>query len=173
VSNQLTGAGNNNYSYDTNGNRTMSGYQTGTDNQLTSDGNWNSQYDPTGNQIEKDGVAGGPAALEGIVQTIVADGRPILWPAASSQDHASTDGASRSVVRGLRHVHFVERSGAPRGASPDPLSQTLEELCADYERGARDGDGHQHIVHPRALAVPGIDAKRHAERHGQRHSGEG
>jgi RHS repeat-associated protein len=41
------------YSYDLNGNRTMSGYQTGTDNRLSNDGLWTYTYDTAGNQIQK------------------------------------------------------------------------------------------------------------------------
>src|SRR5204863_5693677 len=40
AANQLTGDGSSAYSYDLAGNRTMSGYTTGTGNRLTSDGTW-------------------------------------------------------------------------------------------------------------------------------------
>jgi hypothetical protein len=38
------------YSYDANGNRTMTGYQTGSGNQVTTDGLWSYTYDAEGNQ---------------------------------------------------------------------------------------------------------------------------
>jgi RHS repeat-associated protein len=41
------------YSYDANGNRTMTGYQTGTGNQLLNDGTWAYTYDSEGNLIKK------------------------------------------------------------------------------------------------------------------------
>src|SRR6516165_12057031 len=41
------------YSYDPNGNRAMTGYQTGTGNQLLSDGTWTYSYDSEGNLIKK------------------------------------------------------------------------------------------------------------------------
>src|SRR5262245_31690109 len=44
-SNQLTNDSRTTYSYDANGNRTMTGYQTGTGNQMTSDGTWTYSYD--------------------------------------------------------------------------------------------------------------------------------
>jgi RHS repeat-associated protein len=50
---QLTSADGTTYSYDHNGNRTMSGYTTGTNNQLTSDGTWTYTYDAEGNLIQK------------------------------------------------------------------------------------------------------------------------
>ncbi len=48
----LTGGGASN-SYDANGNRTTSGYQTGTDNRVTSDGTYNYSYDNEGNMTGK------------------------------------------------------------------------------------------------------------------------
>jgi RHS repeat-associated protein len=50
---QVTAAGSQNYSYDANGNRTMSGYQTGGNNELTTDGTWTYSYDAEGNLISK------------------------------------------------------------------------------------------------------------------------
>jgi RHS repeat-associated protein len=41
------------YTYDLNGNRTMTGYQTGGNNELTNDGTWTYAYDKEGNQISK------------------------------------------------------------------------------------------------------------------------
>jgi YD repeat-containing protein len=51
--NQLTGDGSNSYSYDLNGNRTMTGYQTGTGNRLTNDGTWTYTYDDEGSTTKK------------------------------------------------------------------------------------------------------------------------
>ncbi len=45
------------YAYDSNGNRNMSGYTTGTDNRTTSDGAVNYQYDAEGNLTRKTSVA--------------------------------------------------------------------------------------------------------------------
>jgi RHS repeat-associated protein len=50
---QVTGAGGAGYSYDANGNRTLTGYQTGPGNQLLSDGTWNYSYDNEGNLARK------------------------------------------------------------------------------------------------------------------------
>ena len=41
------------YSYDANGNRTLTGYVTGDNNELSSDGSWNYDYDAEGNRISK------------------------------------------------------------------------------------------------------------------------
>jgi RHS repeat-associated protein len=49
------------YSYDVNGNRTMSGYSTGADNRLLSDGVYNYAYDNEGNRISKTEIATGAA----------------------------------------------------------------------------------------------------------------
>ena len=55
---QLTSAthsyqSNETYTYDNNGNRTMSGYQTGTDNRLTNDGTYSYTYDAEGNRVSR------------------------------------------------------------------------------------------------------------------------
>ncbi len=52
---QLTGVDSNyqtdeTYTYDANGNRTNTGYTTGTNNRLTSDGTYNYEYDDEGNR---------------------------------------------------------------------------------------------------------------------------
>ena len=51
--NELTNDGTNAYSYDLNGNRTMSSYTIGTDNQLLAAGVWSYSYDLNGNQTSE------------------------------------------------------------------------------------------------------------------------
>ena len=53
ATNQLTSDGLHSYGYDANGNRTMTGYTTGTGNQLTNDGTYTYTYDAAGNLIKK------------------------------------------------------------------------------------------------------------------------
>ncbi len=50
---------NESYSYDNNGNRTMTGYQTGADNRLTNDGTYTYQYDKEGNRTRRTKTATG------------------------------------------------------------------------------------------------------------------
>ena len=55
---QLTAADHNyqtdeSYAYDANGNRTMTGYTTGTNNQLTNDGTYSYEYDDEGNRTKR------------------------------------------------------------------------------------------------------------------------
>jgi RHS repeat-associated protein len=59
TANELTSAGSNNYSFDLNGNRNMSGYTTGTGNQLTGDGVYTYAYDNEGNLTSKTKTATG------------------------------------------------------------------------------------------------------------------
>ena len=61
---QLTSAthsyqSNETYAFDNNGNRTMSGYQTGTDNRLTNDGIYSYTYDAEGNRLTRTKTATG------------------------------------------------------------------------------------------------------------------
>jgi RHS repeat-associated protein len=51
--NQLLSDGTKTYSYDAGGNRTMSGYQTGTNNRLTNDGTYTYTFDAAGNVTQK------------------------------------------------------------------------------------------------------------------------
>jgi RHS repeat-associated protein len=50
-----------NFSYDLNGNRTNTGYSTGTNNRLTSDGTFNYTYDAEGNRITRTRISGAQA----------------------------------------------------------------------------------------------------------------
>ncbi len=50
---------NESFSYDNNGNRTMTGYQTGTDNRLTNDGTYSYTYDAEGNRLTRTKTATG------------------------------------------------------------------------------------------------------------------
>ncbi len=61
LSNQLTGASNTNesYIYDANGNRTNTGYSTGSDNQLQSDGKYTYTYDNEGNRYTRTEITTG------------------------------------------------------------------------------------------------------------------
>jgi len=49
------------YSYDTNGNRTNTGYMTGANNQLLSDGTFNYTYDAEGNRTRRTRISNDPA----------------------------------------------------------------------------------------------------------------
>ena len=60
---QLTSAASAVYSYDQSGNRTMTGYQTGTDNRLVTDGTWNYAYDNEGNIVQKVRISDGQTWL--------------------------------------------------------------------------------------------------------------
>src|SRR5207249_547444 len=53
LASQLTNDSKVTYTYDANGNRTMTGYQTGVENLLLNDGTWTYYYDANGNLIEK------------------------------------------------------------------------------------------------------------------------
>src|SRR5581483_11868473 len=56
--NQLLGDGTTTYSFDANGNRTMSGYSTGAANRISSDGVFSYTYDAEGNITQKSKGAG-------------------------------------------------------------------------------------------------------------------
>jgi len=53
------------YSFDRNGNRTNSGYQTGTNNQLLTDGTFDYEYDGEGSRTKKTTIATGESVVYG------------------------------------------------------------------------------------------------------------
>jgi RHS repeat-associated protein len=57
---QLLSDSTKNYSFDNNGNRNMTGYQTGTNNRMTNDGVYTYSYDSAGNVIQKAAAGNNP-----------------------------------------------------------------------------------------------------------------
>ena len=53
LTDQVTGDGSSSFTWDANGNRTGTGYTTGTGNQQTADGTWTYSYDAAGNETNK------------------------------------------------------------------------------------------------------------------------
>ena len=88
------------YTYDLNGNRTMTGYATGPANELTSDGTWNYFYDKNGNQVGKHNPSTGEAYTYGY------DNRNRI---VSAQD-TTTSGADTGDIR-LRLAGPADREG--------------------------------------------------------------
>jgi RHS repeat-associated protein len=62
---ELTNDSDATYTYDLNGNRTMTGYATGLANQTTSDGTWDYVYDKNGNLIQKINISTGELVVYG------------------------------------------------------------------------------------------------------------
>lgn len=56
---EVSGARSESYSFDVNGNRTISGYETGDGNRLTSDGTYDYEYDAEGNLVVKTRISDG------------------------------------------------------------------------------------------------------------------
>jgi RHS repeat-associated protein len=54
---QLTSDGTDSWTFDANGNRTLSGYETGDANQALSDGTWDYEYDDEGNQVQRTNIS--------------------------------------------------------------------------------------------------------------------
>jgi RHS repeat-associated protein len=71
------------YSYDANGNRTMTGYSTGTDNRLTSDATYNYTYDNEGNVLTRTQIS------TGVVRTFTWDYRNRLTEVVDKDAHGN------------------------------------------------------------------------------------
>jgi YD repeat-containing protein len=80
--------GSTNYSYDLAGNRTMTGYQTGSGNEMLNDGTWTYTYDSEGNLIKKSKGSNAETWTFGYD-----DRNQLLW----AKD-ASTDGGTATLL---------------------------------------------------------------------------
>ncbi|UBF30104.1 hypothetical protein K9N68_38650 (plasmid) [Kovacikia minuta CCNUW1] len=166
--NQLTGAdkpgtsSDEGYSYDANGNRTNSGYQTGTNNQLSSDGVYNYTYDDEGNLKTRTEIANSSNVrtftwdyrnrLTGLMDTVNGITQQSTYTYdALNQRIAKTVGSqtTRFVYdRGNVYLEFTGSSSAPStrylyGPMVDQVlaqesNNTTTWLLADHEGTIRD-----------------------------------
>jgi RHS repeat-associated protein len=86
---------NESYTFDANGNRTNTGYTTGTNNQLTSDGTFNYAYDHEGNLVTRTRIASGQANDYKTTYT---------WDYRSRLTDVNYDNNSNTLTK---HVHYV------------------------------------------------------------------
>ena len=109
------------YTYDNNGNRTMSVYATGVANRTTSDGVWDYGYDAEGNVVSKERISDGRYweyvydhrnQLTQAVEYVADGGSLALAPAAPTRTPATTVAAAPSSVKvSSRRVAWPGRSG--------------------------------------------------------------
>jgi RHS repeat-associated protein len=112
----VSGAHSESYSYDLNGNRTMTGYTTGTGNRLTSDGTYNYTYDNEGNVL---------------TQTRISDGQETdyTWDYRNRLTDVKVKNSSGMVIKEDQFTYDVGnlrigKSLDPDGSGPQPAVQT-------------------------------------------------
>jgi RHS repeat-associated protein len=103
-----------NYSYDAVGNRTMSGYQTGTGNRLLSDGTYNYTYDDEGNLVTKTEIATGKKW-------------EYTWDYRNRFTNVKEKNASGQILKESNFTYdpfdkLIIRSNDPDGPGPQPAS---------------------------------------------------
>lgn len=134
------------YTYDLNGNRTLAGYQTGSNNRLLSDGRYNYSYDDNGNRI---------------LRTEISTGERTEY----SWDHRNrltsvivknSSGVVRSEVRYTYDVfdRRIRKSIDTDGAGPGVA--TIKQYVHDGDHVAFEFDGAGNLTH-RYLHGPVID----------------
>ena len=148
---QLTGANNTNqpdeaYSYDANGNRTNTGYQTGANNQLLSDGTYSYTYDNEGNRSSRTNIATGEVTS-------------YSWDYHNRLTSVVTQNSSGAVVKSVAYTYDAYDRRIAKVIDPDgtgPATATTERMVYDGSNIALTFDGTGAQTH-RYLYGPGVD----------------
>jgi RHS repeat-associated protein len=137
---QLTGTdhsyqGDESYSYDANGNRTNSGYNTGDNNQLLSDGKYNYEYDNEGNRTKRTEIATGEVT-------------EYTWDYRNRLTDVVVKGAGGSVIKQADYTYDVYDRRIAKSVDADGAganSATVERFVHDGDNLALvfDGNGNQ------------------------------
>src|SRR5262249_21002219 len=133
------------FTYDNNGNRTNSGYQTGAGNRLLSGGGYSYHYDGEGNLIERDGG--------GVIRTFEWDNRNRVVKVA--------DRVGRTVTQGVRDSYDALDRRIAKSVTLMPGSGTTHVTYFAYDRDnvllELEIHGGLPVVTMRYLHGPGVD----------------
>jgi RHS repeat-associated protein len=136
------------YTYDANGNRTMSGYLTGPDNRVTSDGTYNYQYDHEGHRIKQTEIATGKTTsyvwdFRGRLTDITYQASSYINSHVYRQIHYNYDGLDRLVLKEI-------------DANGDGVYETSESYVYDGENVVLVFNSAGSVTN-RYLQGPGVD----------------
>jgi RHS repeat-associated protein len=148
---QLTGANNTSqpneaYSYDANGNRTNTGYQSGTNNQLLNDGTYSYTYDHEGNRTSRTNIATGEVTL-------------YSWDYHNRLTSVITQNSSGTVTESVAYTYDAYDRRIAKVIDADgagPTTATTERMVYDGSDIALTFDGTGKQTH-RYLYGPGVD----------------
>jgi RHS repeat-associated protein len=134
------------YSYDANGNRTNTGYQTGTNNRLLSDGRYTYEYDGEGNRTKRTEIATSKAT-------------EYTWDYRNRLTRVVTKDAAGNVIKQAEYTYDVFDRRIAKSVDPDgsgSATATVERLVYDGDNIALVFDGNGNQTH-RYLYGPGVD----------------
>jgi len=111
------------YSYDLNGNRTMTGYSTGTNNQLTSDGAYDYEYDDEGDRSAKEKISTG-------------EREEYTWDHRNRLTKVTFKNGSGTVTKTVDQTYDIYNQWIRRTIDPDgPGSATAIDTFFSHESG--------------------------------------
>ncbi len=111
------------YNYDANGNRTNTGYQTGSNNRLLSDGLYNYEYDNEGNRTKRTSIATGEVT-------------EYTWDYRNRLTQVVTKDTAGNVIKSADYTYDVFDRRIAKSVDPDGAGSAL----ATVERYVYDGD---------------------------------
>ena len=166
---QLTGATHSfqtdeSYAFDANGNRTNTGYQTGTNNQLLSDGTYDYLYDAEGNRTKKTDISTGDWVeyswdhRNRLTNLTFKDSQGAVTKTAEYTYDVSNRRIAKSVdENGDGSIDRAERYIYDRSGKSDPATGVpLDDIVLIYEDADGDGPGPS-TLGPRLLHGPAAD----------------
>lgn len=134
------------YSYDNNGNRTTSGYQTGLNNRLLSDGIYTYEYDNEGNRTRQTEIATGEVT-------------EYTWDYRNRLTAVVTTNSSGTVLRSAEYTYDVFDNRIAKSVDADgsgAAAAEVERLVYDSGEIALTFDGTGNLTH-RYLHGPQVD----------------
>lgn len=133
------------YSYDSNGNRTNSGYSTDTNNELSTDGTYSYQYDAEGNRSQRTTIATGDVVL-------------YTWDARNRLTDLTYKDSSGTTTSHTHYVYdvFDRRIGKYIDSNGDGNADAQEHYVYDIDNISLIYDGQGNLVE-REFQGPGID----------------
>lgn len=135
-----------NYNYDSNGNRTNTGYDTGGNNQLLGDGQYNYEYDAEGNLTKLFEIATGVVTL-------------YEWDYRNRLTLVATYDSSGNIIKSASYTYDVFDRRIGKDVDPDgigPIEASVERFVYDGEHIALTFDGDGNLTH-RYLHGPDVD----------------
>jgi len=136
------------YSYDENGNRTMTGYSTGTNNQLSSDGTYNYTYDDEGNRLTK-------------TDTSTGDKEEYTWDWRNRLTNVTFKDSNGTVTKTVDYAYdylnqlirrtFDDDGAGPNAATDEFFSNENGQINLQFDGSTASSLSHRFVWNPAAI----------------------